>query len=122
MDYYVISVKHTQREHKYITVWRTDNCGYCWPLSWAGKYPESLVMSKLSYYNDGGNVIVPCDALDSIAVPPLVGEIDNNAGPCVLNNRPNWQKILASVPVPPTYDARPEYKGARRRRLPRTEE
>jgi hypothetical protein len=27
--YYIISLKHTQKHDKYITLWRPENCGYC---------------------------------------------------------------------------------------------
>lgn len=115
MDYYVISVHHTMRDHLYITIWRPDDCGYCWALSRAGKYPRDRVMQHLGYYNSGcSNVAVPCEVLDAVAVPPLKGHHDNDAGPVVENNRANWKLIQANVIAPTQYPSRPEFKGARR--------
>lgn len=38
--YYIISLKHTSRLDKAITLWRADNCGYCYHQHNAGVYPE----------------------------------------------------------------------------------
>lgn len=117
--YYVISVCHTQRDHAYITVWRPENKGYAWPLSWAGRYPQSEIMAELAYYHQGENVAVPCAFLDGMAVPPAPRTIDNDAGPVVLNNKANWEKImawLATMEPKPLHFPKPEYKGARRRK------
>jgi hypothetical protein len=119
VEFYIISVKHTNREHQYITVWRPDDKGYAWPLSWAGKYSEDRVMASLDYYHDGSNVAVPCRVLDEIAVPVTPGTVDNDAGPVVLNNKENWHRIgqhLATFEPKPLRFPQPEYKGAPRRR------
>lgn len=115
MDCYVVSLKHTQRRHAYITVWRPDDCGYAFPLSWAGRYPIERIMAHLGYYNSGCSAVaVPCSVLDAVAVDPAPGMIDGNAGPVVLNTRANWKKILAAVVSPPAYESKPQFKGALR--------
>lgn len=119
-EYYVVSVVHTQRENRYITVWRPDNAGYAWPLSWAGRYPQASILESLAYYHQGENVAVPCNLLDSIAVAPLPGTVDNDAGPVVLNTKSNWALIiswLAHYEPKPLRMPRPEYKGAPRRKV-----
>lgn len=94
-DCYIVSLKHTRGEHAYITVWRPQNAGYAWPLSWAGKYSEADVLAERDYYHRGDySLAVPCALLDSLAVSPESGTTDNNAGPVVLNNRINWKCIL----------------------------
>jgi hypothetical protein len=114
-DCYIVNLSHIHRKHKYITVWRPDNCGYAWPLSWAGKYPLEKVMANLHYYNTGtANIAVPCEVLDAMAVNPDKGDIDGNKGPVVLNNRENWNKIIASCVAKPPYEPQPVYKGSRR--------
>ena len=116
-DFYIVSIKHTQREHAYITVWRPENAGYAWPLSWAGKYAEADVLASRNYYHRGDDTLaVPCALLDSIAVPPAKGTIDNDAGPVILNNRTNWKCILEFAMPNPLHQPHPEYKGARRRK------
>lgn len=115
IDYYVISVKHTRREDRYITIWAPNDCGYRWALSRAGKYSCENVLEHLGYYNSGcSNVAVPCEVLDAVAVPPIPGHNDNDAGPCVENTRANWALILANLIAEPKYTPQPQFKGARR--------
>lgn len=116
-DFYIVSLKHTRREHAYITVWRKDNCGYAWPLSWAGKYSAQQVDENPEYYHNGRSTLaVPCDLLDNLAVPPEKGMVDNDAGPVILNNRTNWRCIIEFHKADPLQRPQPEYKGARRQK------
>lgn len=112
-QFYVVSLKHTHREHLYITFWRPDHCGYAWPLSWAGRYSESHVREHLDYLNCGYTVCVPCDVVDPLAVEPVKGYIDGNAGPVVPNNLENWKQLLAAVIEQPAEPYTPVYPGAR---------
>lgn len=119
LDFYVISVTHTNREHQYITVWRPDNKGYAWPLSWAGRYTEQQILESLDYYHNGENVAVPRHVLDGMAVQPTPGTVDNDAGPVVLNNKANWLRImghLATFEPKPLRYPKPQFKGARRQK------
>lgn len=114
---YVLSLKHLQRDHPFMTVWRPDDNGYAWPLAWAGKYDEAAIKKDLDYYNDGhAAVAVPCHVLDAMAVVPEPGWIDNDIGPVVLSNADNWATILANVIAPPKYLPQPQYRGAPRKR------
>jgi hypothetical protein len=113
-DCFVISVHHTLRENRYITIWRPDDRGYAYPLSWAGRYTRERIMSHLGYYNDGySNITVPCEVLERLAVDPRKGDIDGDAGPVIENTRENWKTILAAVVTQPEHKPRPVYKGAR---------
>lgn len=115
--YYVVSVKHTRRDQDYITVWRPDDKGYAWPLSWAGKYTEAQINDGLDYYHNGfDSFAIPCGAMDALAVPPQPGAIDNNAGPVVLNTRLNWKCLIESAKPGAREKPEPQYKGARRRK------
>ena len=116
-EHYVISLKHTLRNDRYITIWRPDDKGYCWALSRAGKYQRENVMAHLGYYNSGcSNVAVPCEVLDAVAVPPIPGHHDNDAGPCIENTRANWALILENLIAEPQYKPQPEFKGARKQK------
>lgn len=53
--YYIISLKHTNRIDKYITLWKSDNCGYCYSKELAGLYDNV----EDNYHND---------KVDSIAI------------------------------------------------------
>jgi hypothetical protein len=116
-DFYIVSVKHTRRDQQYITVWRPNDCGYAWPLSWAGKYDETSIKARPDYYHNGyDSFAVPCEVLDELAVPVIPGTVDNDAGPVVMNNRDNWLRILAAIQWPTKDQPQPQYKGARRQK------
>ncbi|MCP1651552.1 DUF4406 domain-containing protein [Pseudomonas nitroreducens] len=67
-EFIVISVKHTKRRHKAITLWRPDDRGYCWTLERAGRYAEARVLEHLSYYNSGcTNIAVPLTLVEQLA-------------------------------------------------------
>jgi hypothetical protein len=80
----IVSTKHTLPRHKYVTFWRPDHRGYCWPLSWAGHYDATEAAKAVG---------APCPEPDSFAVPlsvalalsqpPESGYIDGDAGPVV---------------------------------------
>lgn len=115
--YYIVSVNHTSRNHDYITFWRPNDRGYCYPLSWAGIYSHQQVMANLSYYNQGcASFAVRKEAVDALAESPAPGMIDGDAGPVIRNTGRNWQKLLKAAIQRPPYKPRPEYKGFRRRR------
>lgn len=114
-DFYIVSVKHTRRDSLYITVWRPNDCGYAWPLSWAGKYSEGAVTEYLDYYHNGhSSIAVPSEVVDALAVPVIPGTVDNDAGPVVMNNRENWRRILDAMPWPPADKPKPQYQRAHR--------
>lgn len=115
-EYFVISVKHNQRSDHYIILWGTNDCGYRGRIEAAGRYPESRIRSRLSYYNSGEDIAVPCDVVESLAVSAEPRFFDTDEGRWVLNNRQNWQAILKNVIELPQYKPEPEYKGARRNR------
>jgi hypothetical protein len=118
-DCYIVSLKHTNRDHAYITVWRPENAGYAWPLSWAGKYSEADVLAERGYYHRGDDTLaVPCVCLDALAVPTPPKTVDNDAGPVVLNTWANWKRILESALPDPLHRPKPQCKGARRPKEP----
>lgn len=114
-DFIVISVKHTKRRHKAITLWRPDDRGYCWMLERAGRYEEPRVLEHLGYYNSGcTNIAVPLALVEQLA-----GEVEYDTkefGVCLPNNAATWRQLLAKVIRPVQYPAEPEYRGAPRRK------
>ena len=108
----VLSLKHTHRRHKAITLWRADDSGYCWKLSSAGVYEEARVLECLGYYNSGcSNVAVPADLVERLSCEV---EYDTKEfGICLPNNADTWAKLLASVIRPTDYEPKPEYRGSR---------
>ena len=114
-EYIVISVNHTQRRDKYITLWRPNNSGYCYRIEVAGKYTEEEINDNLKYYNSGCNTVaVKKELIESLAVPVEKGFIDNG-GLVVKNNATNWKKIKTAIIAEPQYTLNPEYRGARKK-------
>ena len=108
----VLSLKHTHRRHKAITLWRANDSGYCWPLERAEIYSEPLVLERLGYYNSGcSNIAVPTDLVKSLVV-----DIENDTkefGICLPNNANTRKQLLPAVIRKPDYPSRPEYRGVR---------
>jgi hypothetical protein len=119
-EFYVISVHHTLREQRYVTLWGPNDGGYYFRTSRAGRYPEDRIMSHLGYYNSGcSNIAVPCDVIDALTVMTTPrDQLDGPDGPALLNTRAKWKILLANTIEKPAHDPRPEFPGARRRREP----
>lgn len=115
-EYYVISVHHTRREDRYITLWCRDNSGYCFRAPKAGRYDEARVRDKIGYYNDGcSNIAVPTDVIDQHTVMTTPADcLDGTDGPALLNTRTNWTLLLANVIAMPKHAPHPQFIGARR--------
>lgn len=110
-DFYVISLKHTHRRHKAITLWQPNDSGYCWRLENAGTYQEAQVLEHLSYYNSGcSNIAVPADLVRSLS-REVEFDLKMN-GVCLPNTAATWRKLLTAVIRPPDYPSYPEYRGA----------
>ncbi|VVQ01475.1 hypothetical protein PS938_02521 [Pseudomonas fluorescens] len=108
----VLSLKHTHRRHKAITLWRSDDSGYCWMLSSAGHYEEARVLEHLGHYNSGcSNIAVSIELVERISCEV---EYDTKEfGVCLPNNADTWAQLLASVVRPTDYEPKPEYRGCR---------
>ncbi|WP_336764370.1 hypothetical protein [Asaia sp. VD9] len=91
--YYIIDIRR-DLGRPYITLWRPDNAGYCWPLCWAGLYSKETIEEAHGYYfeREGRKFVrfpVRADLVARIAVAPTPGRIDGDAGPVI----PNTNKI-----------------------------
>ena len=108
----MLSLKHTDRRYKVITLWCANESWYCWPLKSAGIYLESLVLERLGYYNSGcSNIAVPADLVKRLVVDI---EYDTKEfGICLPNNAKTWKQLLSAVIHKPDYPSRPEYRGVR---------
>jgi hypothetical protein len=87
--YHIISLKHTKSNDTYLTLWRPDSKGYCWPISMAGEYTLSQVLDMLP------------DGDDSYAVP--VGHLghivkDHDGRPCYKNSSEIRKRIKQEQP------------------------
>lgn len=113
-EFIIVSVNHTQRRDKYITLWNPNNAGYCYRTEVAGIYTKDDVMNNLKYYNSGSNTVaVDAEVIKSLAVPVEKGYLDND-GMVVKNNAANWKKIKEAMICETQYPLVPEYRGAPR--------
>jgi hypothetical protein len=85
MKYYIVSLKHTSKKDKYLTLWRPDNKGYCWPMSLAGVYEDY----EPGYHNDEGNTPVPPGALWKFII------YDEEHRPCIKNCKASREEVLS---------------------------
>lgn len=84
-EYYVISLAHTHRKDKYITLWRPDNKGYCWPLPLAGTY-----LGYQHGYHNNFPEIIPIHVTQA-ATLRLIKDDQNRL--CIANTPKNREKI-----------------------------
>lgn len=54
-EFLILSLKHTNKKDKYITLWRPDNKGYCWMIDAAGRYKGY----QKGYHDSPENIPVP---------------------------------------------------------------
>lgn len=83
-EYLIVSLKHTNRKDKYITLWRPDNKGYCWPVELAGLYKGY----QHDYHNTEGNIPIPYTDLQ-----PKFLVKDDMGRDCIANNKASTQFI-----------------------------
>ncbi|MFZ6813592.1 hypothetical protein ACO0K3_03925 [Undibacterium sp. Rencai35W] len=110
--FYIVSVKHTSRLDKYITLWRPDDKGYCYRTEVAGKYTESQVAAHQGYYHTGYDVAVKCEILDAIVTTSEIGYLDV-PGFVIPNKSSSWLDILYAPLWPLPFEPKPQYRGAR---------
>ena len=88
----IVSAKHTMAAHKYITFWRPNRAGYCWPLSWAGHY-DAIEAAKIADRSEGETFSVPLNVALALSQPPATGDIDGDAGPVVPRTKANMRAL-----------------------------
>lgn len=86
--YYVADFRPEWRHKPYVTFWRPEDAGYCYPLPWAGRYTRAEIEAGGSYYTkrEGRRFIrfaVPCSIVDAMGTAPEAREIDGDTGPVV---------------------------------------
>lgn len=67
----------------------------CWPLPWAGLWPEADVVEAAAHLNDGIEAVAaPKESVYALATPPPPGKIDGDAGPVVRNTAANRRALV----------------------------
>ena len=113
-EFIVISVGHTKRRDKYITLWNPNNAGYCYRLEVAGIYYESDISNNPRYYNSGDDTVsIPKVVLDKLSELSEEGYLDTQ-GMVVRNNAKNWKVIKDGLVFDTKEPLVPQYRGAPR--------
>lgn len=111
-EYFIVSVKWTERREPYITLWGPNDSGYRARLQTSGRYKHSDVIENLSYYNNGCDTLaVLSTTVEKIAEAVKPGWIDGD-GTWVPNKKGSWDAILSSLISTPKHAAKPRYRGA----------
>ena len=99
-EFYIIDLRPEWARKPYLTVWRPDNAGYAFPLSWGGIYSRETIDREPHYYatrmgyRQWKRFPVPRAVVERLAQPkPRPGIIDGDAGP-VLPNDANTKAAL----------------------------
>lgn len=104
-NYYIASIKHTNRYHEHITWWGPDSCGYT-PVvgDRIGEYDADFARE----HNTGMDYIaVPVEAVQALlsAEPEYKpgARFYDQRGPVVENTRENWQALIAASMIEGRY-------------------
>lgn len=113
-DFYIIDMRPEWSRKPYITVWRPDDAGYAYPLSWGGKYSKETVDAAPGYYCNRGACAsgqprkrltrfpVPCDVVEALAIPkPTPRIIDGDTGPVLVNDAKTRAALRKAKYMPP---------------------
>lgn len=80
-EFYVIDLRPKWLRNPCITLWRPNDAGYAYPLSWAGRYSRERIEEKREYYSQQGarywqRFAVPCDVVEKLGVEVPKGLVD----------------------------------------------
>ena len=88
--YYIISLKHTHKEDKYITLWRPNNSGYCYAKDQAGQYSEI----KEGYHNgEGDSMAIEVSKLDGFFINSDIDSYKGESKKCIPNCKAVWDSF-----------------------------
>jgi hypothetical protein len=95
-EYYVAALGPAHAQGLFIGFRRPmPGDGVCWPLPWAGTWPEADVVEGAAELNDGVEAVaVPRDAVHALATAPPPGKIEGDAGPVVRNTAANRRTLV----------------------------
>jgi len=88
--YYIISLCHTLRHEKHITLWRPKNAGYCYSKEMAGIYENP----EKGYHDSETNMPITIVEAEKLFVQDIYDGVEKNTIP---NNRETWKKLGVSM-------------------------
>jgi len=83
---YIISLTHTMRHEKYITLWRPKNAGYCYSRELAGFYEKP----KYGYHDNDQNMPISQEEANELFEEVLYEGVLKMMIP---NNKETWEKL-----------------------------
>ncbi len=98
MQYYIASLKHTNKDHEHILWWGPDSRGYTPVVGpYIGEYDDVQAAKR----NDGMDYIaVPVEMVKPFLLPePFTDrghKFYDQPGPVVANTRKNWNSLIAA--------------------------
>lgn len=99
--YYVISLKHTGKKDRTITLWGVAGSGYSDDFTHAGQYSKEDILRHVDHYNSGSNIAVDAETVERLA---LWMKNENDYMSASLPNTPwAWGKLLANTIAQPKY-------------------
>ena len=116
--FFIVDLRPEWNKNPYVTFWRPEDAGYCYPLPWAGKYTRARVEEGGSYYTARAwtspkgpgrlftRFAVRCSDIESLGGPPDTegrGRVDGNTGP-VLRNSGAMRNALRRLRYRPAAD------------------
>lgn len=111
---YLISVKHTARKDKVVTLWRPDCKGYTWRIDDAGLYDPAEVTKEPYYYHNGDDTIAIGSESIGVLEEMVQPFLDTEPFPAIKNNAKNWKNIIALALPGMVNKPEPQYRGAPR--------
>ncbi len=83
---YIVSLKHTMRGEKYITLWRPNNSGYCYSKENSGFYENPM----LGYHDNDSNVPITEEQAKELFKEVLYDGVPKMMIP---NTKESWKKL-----------------------------
>lgn len=84
--YRIISLAHTDKSDKFITLWRPNNSGYCYSKSMAGIYENPVK----GYHDSDSNMPITVEQADKLFIE---GKYDNETRMMIPNCKQVWEVL-----------------------------
>lgn len=84
--YYVISLYHSEKHEKFLTVWQADNKGYCFSKEMAGLYESPIE----GYHNSDKNMAISVEQANQLFILAMFQGQERMLIP---NNSNTWKKL-----------------------------
>lgn len=84
--YYIVSMRHTHKRDKYITLWGPDSAGYHFSREMSGLYETA----EPGYHDSHDNMPISKELADSLFTPVIY---EGKPKHMILNNAHTWNRL-----------------------------